>query len=120
MILDDIFDEIDSTEDLSTVYFDYLEGQETEEGLYRAIEKICQYSFMVTADDVVACFYQGIQNGWTADEMLNEIFDFEGMMGYFDDEEIEADIYRESLTYFDETRNRVWEKFNKYLTNDVK
>ena len=120
MILDDIFDEIDSTEDLSTVYFDYLEGQETEEGLYKAIKKICQYSFMVTADDVVACFYSGIQNGWTADEMLKEIFDFEGMMGYFDDEEVEADIYRESLTYFDETRNRVWEKFNKYLTNDVK
>jgi len=42
------------------------------------------------------------------------------MRGYFDDEEIEADTYRESLTYFDETRNRVWEKFNKYLTNDVK
>ena len=33
MIIDDIFDEVDSMEDLANVYFDYLEGNETEEGL---------------------------------------------------------------------------------------
>lgn len=117
MIIDDILDEVDSMEDLANVYFDYLEGNETEEGLYQAIEKICQYSYMVTTDDVVSCFYQGIQNGWTANEMLNEIFDFEGMMGYFGDDEIEKDTYNEAITYFDEARHEVWTKFNKYLIN---
>ena len=117
MIIDDIFDEVNSMEDLANVYFDYLEGKETEEGLYQAIEKICQYSYMVNADDVVSCFYQGIQNGWTANEILNEIFDFEGLMGFFDDEEIDEDTYNEVIGYFDEARNEVWTKFNKYLTN---
>ena len=49
--------------------------------------------------------------------MLNEIFDFEGMMGYFGDDEIEKDTYNEALTYFDEARHEVWTKFNKYLIN---
>jgi len=115
MIIEDIWDEVDSMEDLVNVYFDYLEGKETEEGLYKAIEKICQYSYMVTTDDVVSCFYQGIQNGWTAEEMLNEVFDFEGLMGYWGDDEIEEDTYNEALSYFDEARNEVWTKFNKYL-----
>ena len=117
MIIDDILDEVMMMEDLATVYFDFLEGEETEEGLYEAIEKICQYSFMMTADDVVACFYQGIQNHYTVNEMLSEIFDFNGMMGYFDDEEIEEDTFNEALTYFNETKNRVYSNFNKYLTN---
>ena len=117
MIIDDILDEVDSMEDLANVYFDYLEGNETEEGLYSAVEKISQYSYMVTADDVVSCFYQGIQNHHTVQEMLSEIFDFNGMMGYFDDEEIEEDTFNEALTHFTETKNRVNSKFNKYLTN---
>lgn len=117
MIIDDILDEVMMMEDLGLVYFDFLEGNETEEGLYEAIEKICQYSFMMTADDVVACFYQGIQNHYTVNEMLSEIFDFNGMMGYFDDEEIEEDTFNEALTYFNETKNRVYSNFNKYLTN---
>ena len=117
MIIDDILDEVMIMEDLAIVYFDFLEGNETEEGLYKAIEKIYQYSYMVTADDVVACFYQGIQNHYTVNEMLSEIFDFNGMMGYFDDEEIEEGIFNEALTYFTETKNRVYSNFNKYLTN---
>lgn len=117
MIIDDIFDEVDSMEDLANVYFDYLEGNETEEGLYEAIEKICQYSYMVTTDDVISCFYQGIQNGWTANEMLNEIFDFEGMMGYFGDDGIEEDTWTEANAYFAEAKSRVNFKFNKYLIN---
>ena len=117
MIIDDIIDEVLMMEDLGLVYFDFLEGNETEEGLYKAIEKICQYSFMMTADDVVSCFYQGIQNHYTVQEMLNEIFDFNGMMGYFDDEEIEEDTFNEALTHFNETKNRVYSNFNKYLTN---
>ena len=117
MIIDDILDEVMMMEDLATVYFDFLEGEETEEGLYEAIEKICQYSFMMTADDVVACFYQGIQNHYTVNEMLSEIFDFNGMMGYFDDEEIEEDTFNEALNYYTETKNRVYSNFNKYLTN---
>ena len=117
MIIDDILDEVMMMEDLAIVYFDFLEGNETEEGLYKAIEKICQYSYMATADDVVACFYQGIQNHHTVNEMLSEVFDFNGMMGYFDDEEIEEGIFNEALTYFTETKNRVYSNFNKYLTN---
>jgi len=117
MIIDDILDEVMMMEDLGLVYFDFLEGNETEEGLYEAIEKICQYSFMMTADDVVACFYQGIQNHYTVNEMLSEIFDFNGMMGYFDDEEIEEDTFNEALNYFNETKNRVYSNTNKYLTN---
>ena len=117
MIIDDIIDEVLMMEDLATVYFDFLEGKETEEGLYKAMEKICQYSFMVNADDVISCFYQGIQNHYTVQEMLSEIFDFNGMMGYFDDEEIEEDTFNEALTFFNETKIRVNFLFKKYLTN---
>ena len=70
---------------------------------------------MVTTDDVVSCFYQGIQNGWKANEMLNEIFDFNGMMGYFDDEEIEENTYNEALDYFTQTKNRVLDEFAKFI-----
>ena len=72
---------------------------------------------VVSAVGTAASFYQGIQNHYTVQEMLSEIFDFNGMMGYFDDEEIEEDTFNEALTHFNETKNRVNLKFNKYLTN---
>ena len=114
MIIDDVMDEVDYMEDLATEYLIYLDGDQTEEMLYKAIEGIYKHSFMVTADDAVAVMHTALHKS-PVKEVLSEIFDFKGLMGYFDDEEVEEDTWNEFLLIL--IQSLIEGEFKNYLTN---
>ena len=117
MIIDDVMDEVDYMEDLATEYLIYLDGDQTEEMLYKAIEGIYKHSFIVSADDAIAVMHTALNHKLPVKEVLREIFDFEGLMGYFDDDEVEEDTWNECLAYFNTVKSDTEGEFKNYLTN---
>ena len=115
MIIDDVMDEVDYMEDLATEYLIYLDGDQTEEMLYKAIEGIYKHSFIVSADDAIAVMHTALSYKSPVKEVLREIFDFEGLMGYFDDEEVEEDTWNECLAYFKTVKSDTEGEFKDYL-----
>jgi len=115
MIIDDILDEIDTMECVAQEYLSYLIEDQTEEDMYEAIEECVRYSYISDADDIVSFMYSCISQEWKHDDVIDGIFDFNGMMGYFDDEEIEENTYNEALDYFTQTKNRVLDEFAKFI-----
>jgi hypothetical protein len=115
MIIDDILDEIDTMENVTREYLSYLIEDQTEEDMYEAVEECVCYSFITDADDIVSFIHSCISQEWKHDDVIDGIFDFNGMMGYFDDEEIEENIYNEALDYFTQTKNRVLDEFAKFI-----
>ena len=115
MIIDDVMDEVDYMEDLATEYLIYLDGDQTEEMLYKAIEEIYKYSFIVSADDAIAVMHTALNQKFPVKEVLNEIFDFEGLMGYFTDDEVEEDTWNECLAYFNTVKSDTEGEFKNYL-----
>ena len=115
MIIDDILDEIDTMENITREYFSYLIKEQTEEDMYEAVEECVRYSYITDADDIVSFMHSCVNQNWKHDDVIDGILDFNGMMGYFDDEEIEEDTYNEALDYFKQTKNRVLDEFAKFI-----
>lgn len=114
-LLSDIYDEIDVMENVTQEYLSYLIEDQTEEDMYEEIEDCVRHSFITDADDIVSFMHSCISQEWKHDEIIDGIFDFNGMMGYFDDEEIEESTYNEALDYFTQTKNRVLDEFAKFI-----
>jgi hypothetical protein len=115
MIIDDILDEIDTMENVTREYLSYLIEDQTEEDMYEAVEECVCYSYITDADDLVSFLHSCISQEWKHDDVIDGIFDFNGMMGYFDDEEIDEVTYNEALDYFTQTKNRVLDEFAKFI-----
>ena len=115
MIIDDILDEIDTMENITREYFLYLTKEQTEEDMYEAVEECVRYSYITDANDIVSFMHSCIGQKWKPNEVIDGILDFSGMMGYFDDEEIEENTYNEALDYFKQTKDRVLNEFAKFI-----
>ena len=114
-LINDIYDEIDVMVNIAQEYLSYLIGDQTEEDMYEEIEDCVRHSYITDAVDVVDYIHHAIQNKERHDNILDGIFDFNGMMGYFDDEEIEENMYNEALNYFNEAKERTLDEFAKFI-----
>lgn len=114
-LISDIYDEIDVMVNIAQEYLSYLIGDQTEEDMYEEIEDCVRHSYITDAVDVVDYMYNAIQEEGGHDDILDGIFDFNGLMGYFEDEEIDEVTYNEALDYFNEAKNRTLDEFAKFI-----
>ena len=115
-LLSDIYDEIDIMGGIADEYLSYLKGDQTEEAMYEEIADWVRGSYITAPEDIVDYMYSMINDDrFKQDDILDGIFDFNGMMGYYDDEEIEEKTYNQALGYFTEAKNRTLDEFAKFI-----
>ena len=114
-LLSDIYDEIDIMGGIADEYLSHLKGDQTEEAMYEEIADWVRGSYITAPEDIVDYMYYLVHSDeHKQDDILDGIFDFNGMMGYYDDEEIEEETYNQALGYFTETKNNVLDNFSKF------